>query len=421
MALPARLTDLLLGREPRQRMRVSQTALALALYLAFAVVQHVEVLLGLVDEAASWRLTAFCLGGALGFFVLMRSGLNQRLPEAWDRSLTLPQTAWAMTALAWSYAITGPARGAIILIMLLPLIFGAFALDVRRARALAAAGFGLLAAVALFKAVTDPLHYDPRVEGMHLLFAGIVMAAVSALAVRMGRLRSGLQRRRAELADALERIRVLASHDELTGLVNRREARQRMHDMLAGERGLATLPAVRAVPAGQPAAAGERSAARGTLGVALLDIDHFKRINDALGHGPGDEVLRRFARTCSAHLRAGDLLARWGGEEFLLMMPGTDADAALVVAARLAAAMRATCFDDLSPGLVVTFSAGVAECHESDDLEAAIARADAALYEAKHAGRDRARKAATPARCTAPAVLPQTSAPAPATADTAAD
>jgi diguanylate cyclase (GGDEF)-like protein len=404
MAPKAQFADLLLGHDAGQRVRVSQSLFALCLYVAFAAVQHAQVLLGLIDRSASWPLMAYCLTGGLCFVAIMRSGLNLAVPEGWDRSLTLAQTIWSMVGLAWSYGITGPARGAIILIMLLPLIFGAFALDVRRARSLAAAGFALLAAVAAYKAATEPLAYDPRVEGVHVLLAGIVMAAVSALAVRLGRLRSGLQRRRAELAEALERIRVLASHDELTGLVNRREARRRMHDMLAGQGGLAAVAPTGAAALGQRQATGERSGTRsgasGTLGVALLDIDHFKRINDSLGHGPGDEVLRRFARTCASHLRAGDLLARWGGEEFLLIMPGTDADAALQVASRLSDTMRATCFDDLAPGLVVTFSAGVAVCREADDLEAAIVRADAALYEAKGSGRNRAQLAAPPARRT---------------------
>jgi diguanylate cyclase len=102
-------------------------------------------------------------------------------------------------------------------------------------------------------------------------------------------------------------------------------------------------------------------------------------------------------KCCAAQVRVGDLLARWGGEEFLLVMPGTDAGAALHVAARLAAAVRATRFDDLAPGLVVTFSAGVADCGDADDLEAAIARADGALYAAKHAGRDRVMVAPAPA------------------------
>jgi diguanylate cyclase (GGDEF)-like protein len=365
-----RLADGLLGTEPRQRLRASQSALALLVYLAFALVQHAEVRMGLMDAADSWRLTAWNLGGATVFFLLIRSGLNLRLAPERDRALTMPQSLWAMVGICWSYAITGPARGAVILILLLVLIFGSFSLKPREARVLAATGFVLLAGVMVFKALTDPARYDPRIEGLHLLFAGIVMAAVSALAIRMARLRARLEQQRSELAAALQRIQRLATHDELTGLTNRRAATERMREELALH---ARLPA-----AVQP-----------LLSVVLIDIDHFKRVNDELGHAAGDEVLRRFAAAGQSVLRTGELLARWGGEEFLLLMPAASGEQAAAAALRLREQLRRQCFDDLQPGLAVNFSAGVAECRRGDELDAAIARADAALYEAKRAGRDR--------------------------------
>jgi diguanylate cyclase (GGDEF)-like protein len=365
-----RLADGLLGTEPKQRLRTGNALLALAVYVAFAFVQHGEVLLGLIDEAASWPLTAWNLGGGLLFVLLVRSGLGLQLARKGDPGLSIPQMLWAIVGICWSYGITGPARGAVILILLPVLIYGIFSLNARQSRKLTAVAFGMLAAVMVFKAVTDPARYEPRVELMHLLFAAIVMASVSALAIRVGAMRERLQRQRGELAEALEHIQVLATHDELTGLTNRRAATARMREELA----LRTR---------------QLSGAQPLLSVVLIDIDHFKRVNDELGHAAGDEVLRRFAAAGQSVLRTGELLARWGGEEFLLVMPAADGQQALAAAMRLREQLRRHDFSDLRPGLVISFSAGVAECAPGDELDAAVARADAALYEAKRAGRDR--------------------------------
>ena len=358
------ISRLLLGSNPRQLLRLSQAVLVLAVYVVFAGVQHLEVLLGLIDASQSWALTAWNLTGGICFYAAIRSGLNLRLKS--DRSLSIPQSMWAMVGITWSYAITGPARGAVILIMILVVVFSMFEQTPAKARAVAAAAFAMLGTVMVWKAVTDPTRYDPRVEGMHLLFAGIVLAAVSVLAVRIGKLRARLEQQRTELADALERIRALATRDDLTGLANRRSAIDRMRDELA----------VRGRP--EPG-----------MSLALMDIDHFKLVNDGHGHAAGDAVLRRFAECAQAAIRLGDTLARWGGEEFLLVMPATTPTQAGAAMERVRQALRQASFDDIAPGLKITFSAGVTECAGEPDLESAIARADSAMYEAKGAGRDR--------------------------------
>ena len=365
------LSRLMLGDDPRQKLRVSQALLVLVVYLVFAVVQHAEVMLGMIDASQSWALTAWNLTGGFGFYLVIRSGLNLRLKSG--RSLAIPQSAWAMVGITWSYAITGPARGAVILIMILVVVFTLFELTPAKARAVAAAAFAMLAATMVAKAVTDPGRYDPRVEAMHVLFSGIVLAASYVLAVRIGRLRARLvdqrtrlELQREELAEALERIRTLATRDELTGLPNRRAAIERMNNELA----------VRARP--EP-----------MMSLALIDIDHFKRINDSHGHAGGDAVLRRFSERAQSVLRRGDVLARWGGEEFLLVMPATGVAQGMTALDRIRQVMQAQAFDEVAPGLKVTFSAGVAECLGAHDLDAAVARADAAMYEAKRAGRNR--------------------------------
>ncbi|MBF9061155.1 diguanylate cyclase, partial [Rhodobacterales bacterium HKCCSP123] len=170
-------------------------------------------------------------------------------------------------------------------------------------------------------------------------------------------------RLRASLKAGLE----MAMTDSLTGLHNRRYALYRLDRMLAGSgRGVAVM---------------------------MLDLDHFKRINDTHGHSVGDEVLRRVALRLRSQLRAGDLLARIGGEEFLVVLPNSDRHAALDCAERLRAAVGEEVFaigGDV-PGLRVTLSAGLAlsDPGSGEAGQCLIDRADAALYGAKAHGRDK--------------------------------
>jgi diguanylate cyclase (GGDEF)-like protein len=122
------------------------------------------------------------------------------------------------------------------------------------------------------------------------------------------------------------------------------------------------------------------------ISVALLDIDHFKRVNDDYGHTVGDQVLQQFAEVLSRQLRASDILVRWGGEEFLLILPGIDVSGALQALERL---RHSPALEYLSPrGLQVTFSAGIINARgmSCNDLVEGV---DQKLYQAKGRGRDR--------------------------------
>jgi diguanylate cyclase (GGDEF)-like protein len=169
-----------------------------------------------------------------------------------------------------------------------------------------------------------------------------------------------------QLAEALNRMKELASHDELTGLLNRRAFLERVRTEIAAQRRHGELAAV-----------------------ILIDLDHFKAINDQLGHQCGDEVLRATALLLQQHLRGADILARWGGEEFLIFMPRTSVDDATLAAERLRHALRTLDCPNLPQGWTLSASFGVAALDNDLTLDTATARADQALYQAKAGGRDR--------------------------------
>ncbi|MFB9949269.1 diguanylate cyclase [Rhizobium puerariae] len=155
--------------------------------------------------------------------------------------------------------------------------------------------------------------------------------------------------------------------DELTGIANRRFVMARIEDMVGH------------------VAARER----GDGCLAVLDIDNFKYINDRLGHQAGDLVLRDFAHRIHQNVRRSDCFGRVGGEEFLLVMPGTTAGEAMVIVERMLALIRMSRPLADPVDFSYTFSAGIAACREADSVSDIYRRADQALYAAKMAGRNR--------------------------------
>jgi two-component system cell cycle response regulator len=128
----------------------------------------------------------------------------------------------------------------------------------------------------------------------------------------------------------------------------------------------------------------------------ILDIDHFKRVNDTYGHDAGDEVLKAFAARVKRVVRGADLMCRFGGEEFIVVMPDTKLAIAQVVGERVRAAVAGASFaiEGGARAIPVTVSIGVAHSHGEDTPEALFRRADQALYASKNAGRNRVTAAA---------------------------
>lgn len=126
-----------------------------------------------------------------------------------------------------------------------------------------------------------------------------------------------------------------------------------------------------------------------SYGLVILDVDHFKSINDRYGHAVGDQVLVHLAQSLQQHLRPCDIAARYGGEEFLILLPHIDPAAALGVAERLRLAVEALDFGEAAPGLACSASLGVGVFTADTPLDVAYSQADALLYQAKSAGRNR--------------------------------
>ena len=127
----------------------------------------------------------------------------------------------------------------------------------------------------------------------------------------------------------------------------------------------------------------------GTLAVGLIDIDNFKKLNDTLGHAAGDTALHKLAQQVREQLRPRDTVARFGGEEFVVLLPDIGATEAQQVLTRLQRQLTASLFMHDNKEVFVTFSAGVTALRDSEPLELALERADEALYEAKHTGKNR--------------------------------
>ncbi len=128
--------------------------------------------------------------------------------------------------------------------------------------------------------------------------------------------------------------------------------------------------------------------------IVMADIDHFKSYNDQHGHAMGDAAIKRVAQTMQLHCRAEDLVARYGGEEFMIFLSDASQEDAVDVADRLRRALAQDVIQHDGQCLRVTASFGVAALNHEEDIEASIARADAALYRSKHAGRNRVTAAA---------------------------
>ena len=361
--MPARWAWLL-GSHALTRQAIYRVGWLLVAYGFSGAVLCMAVLMGLMPGWKVALLSAWSFGGLAVFYVLMRSGWHLHRPEP---SLAFARVMFSISAVALSYALLEQGRGLALQYLCIILVFDMNRLTPRQVRLAAIAAPLMIVATLITTWRLGLATADFNTEIVNLAMAAVMVPVLLIVSGTARRVRRQMLDTRAELTLALERTQALAIRDGLTGLYNRRHLQQRLSEELQRQR---------------------RN--HRPFCVALLDIDHFKLINDRHGHAMGDTVLREVARVMSALLPPTALLARWGGEEFLLLMPDTAPAPAHELVQRLHQALAREDWQalvgDLAP---VTFSAGLCQSLATDEIHRTLEKGDQALYEAKATGRNR--------------------------------
>lgn len=358
----------LLGQDERTRLRMAQQLLSLALVAANALVLGYAVALSQTPVVLWLGWTALALGLQGAIALAIRLGWTRRLS---DPSLAVPQMQLMLLLTAMAYPLAGPLRSLAVPVMLLVLAFGMFQPPGPAMLRLTGLALALVMTAMSFDLWLWPRRSLAEENVGHALFALVCFPGMGVLVLRMARLRARLREQRQSLNEALQRIHRLATRDDLTGIYNRRHGKHVLQQSLQRQKRKPT----------------------GLLAV-LLDLDHFKKINDGKGHAAGDAVLRCFSKALKESLRKGDTAVRWGGEEFVVVLEPSANDGLLAWVARLKLALERQPLLRERPELRFTFSGGAAHWRDGETLEAMLERADKALYRAKSEGRDRVLMAA---------------------------
>src|SRR5579883_1097073 len=351
-----------LARRARQRRQI-QLMIA-ASYLIDAGVLQVYAYAGTIPVTIAPAYAA-CGLASVGFYLMLsETGVTERLK---DHYFVTPQLIISLLImLAFSYI--APQVG----VMFLCGLFVVFSFGALRATPRQTAlvwPILVLGLAALFLLTDKPItmpHDGPieRFATMSVFVLGI--GRCMFLGIFSSAMRHSLYQRGLKLKEAYRRIEELAELDELTGSLNRRSIMRALDEEIA-----------RAQRLNNPCS------------VALIDLDWFKRINDAYGHPTGDEVLRTFAITVFANIRSIDKFGRYGGEEFLLLLPDTAEREAARMMDRLRMIVAELDWSAFSAGMRVTISAGVTALRRDESSDTLLARADRALYASKAGGRNR--------------------------------
>jgi diguanylate cyclase len=351
-----------LARRAKQRRQI-QFMIA-ASYMLDALILLIYAHAGTVPVFVGPAFAVAGLASVLFYLVLSETGVTERFK---DHYFVVPQL-FISTAIMLAFTYVAPEVG----VMFLCTLFTVFNFGSLRSTPwqTALAWTAMTAGLAGLFLMTDKpigLPHDGPVErfATMLVFA-LTIGRCMFLGIFSSSMRASLYQSGQKLKEAYRRIEELAELDELTGAFNRRCIMRVLDEEIA-----------RSKRHGQPCS------------IALIDLDWFKRINDAHGHPTGDEVLRTFAITMFANIRNIDRFGRYGGEEFLLVLPNTPTEPAARLLDRLRAIVADLDWSAFSVGMQVTFSGGVATLRADEHSDSFLARADKALYASKAQGRNR--------------------------------
>ena len=314
----------------------------------------------LLSEDIYYQLTAVW---AFGFAALLF--LPQRWVHYHEAPTILLRVLWCnLGVIAMAALVPHAVR---VLMLVLP-VFGVFyaGLHLQRPHVLLVALFSWLFYLLCALGIGAVSAADEQFESLLALGFACMLAGGLLLAWEALRLRDALREENRDLLLSVDRLNDLALKDELTGVHNRRY----ILDVLHRQKSLA-----------------DRNGALFTL--CYCDLDHFKRLNDRFGHAVGDAALKQFGKLAQSVVRNMDYVARFGGEEFVLVLVGADCEVADQVAQRLAAKTKQMWIPETPQDFVLSVSIGVTQYRSGEAVDDLLNRADRCLYEAKQNGRDR--------------------------------
>lgn len=361
-----------------QRLRLKRLGISALSHTMLLVILSFALGLDLLTDFSRRDFAFFALTAAFSqgtFWLLFHYRLNLKFP---DPSLTLLQIATAITWFSLLISHLPEIRGSLMILYIMVLLFGIFQLSM-----LEFACVGLLSLVCYGGVIAADLYLRPETLNLKLsIMQWLILASAQTWIALFGsyvrRLSERLKRQRhvlrnsnhkmlqanKELEQAMEQLDEIAGTDELTGILNRRrffaESRSRL----------------------------KTSDEYQTSALCMVDLDHFKQVNDRFGHQAGDFVLEHFCKVTQSCLRGSDLFGRYGGEEFIILLPHTNQASALKIAERIRLAFAQCTFDSIQPGLKLSISIGITLHRCGETLEDTLNRADKALYQAKSSGRN---------------------------------
>ena len=357
-----KLTAKVRSRRARQRRQIQ--GMIASSYLLDGVILLLYAEAGTVPLNIGAAYVATGLVSVVLYLALSETGFTERFK---DHYFVVPQL-FVGTAIMLAFTYLAPEVGVMFLCTLFLVVnFG----SLRSTPAQTAVVWTMMTVgvAALFLLTNKPLgmpHANHLERFATMLVFVLTIGRCMFLGIFSSSMRQSLYKSGLKLKEAYRRIEELAELDELTGSFNRRSIMQMLEEEIARSHRL-NVPCT----------------------VALIDLDFFKRINDLYGHPTGDEVLRTFAITAFANIRSVDRFGRYGGEEFLLILPDTDETSAVQMLDRLRGIIAELDWSAFSSGMRVTISAGVAMLRANEISDTLLARADGALYASKARGRNR--------------------------------
>lgn len=343
---------------------VRRLLLTLPSYLFIAVLLVSCAVLGFVQPWQTALVLGYNLVGLGIFYGLVRSGKAQAIAK--DPSLAFQRVMFNASMVMLAYALIPLARGLALQWLCMTILFDMRRLSAMQVRVVAASAYAMLIGTVVLILEISPASIDMGAEFVNVAMASVtlcVLLVVTHIGQGISRHR---QSQKAELERTVAKLNALSIRDGLTQLYNRRHFQTMLDEEVRRS---------------------HRS--RRPFCVAILDIDFFKRVNDQHGHATGDVVLREVSRLAQNAIGPTHGLARWGGEEFLLLMPETSLVEAMGTLNRVSRQVREHGWGSHAPGLSVTVSAGICQHEHGRGLTQTLEQADRALYQAKHGGRDR--------------------------------